>query len=150
MRKNQSHGFTLVETAIVIAVISILAAITLVIYNTVQAQTRDSRRTADIRLIMSALDKYHGTANEYPPCPGIGDGAACGIDALAPVLVPNYLTTMPVDPAGQSSYYQYVRNGSDAYGLEITHYEKTPVCKTGDGVTTSNWTTSIPICTNFS
>lgn len=42
------RGFTIVELLIVIVVIAILAAISIVAYNTVAAKARDAQRRGDI------------------------------------------------------------------------------------------------------
>ncbi len=49
------HGFTIVELLIVIVVIGILAAITIVGYNGVQARSRTAKITADLGLLTKAI-----------------------------------------------------------------------------------------------
>ena len=51
-------GFTIVELLIVIVVIGILAAISIVAYNSVSAKARDSQRLQDVATINKALDMY--------------------------------------------------------------------------------------------
>ncbi len=60
------RGFTLIEIAIVVAVIAILTALTLVVYNNVQMQARDTKRLTDMRIITSQLKKYYDQNGEYP------------------------------------------------------------------------------------
>jgi prepilin-type N-terminal cleavage/methylation domain-containing protein len=65
MRKND--GFTLIELLIVVAIISVLAAIA--VPNFLEAQTRSkaARVKADQRTIATALESYHVDHNRYPP-----------------------------------------------------------------------------------
>lgn len=65
-KKRSNRGFTIVEIAIVIVIIAVLATMTLLVYNNVQKQTRDTKRTNDATLFMSALDSYYSSTGEYP------------------------------------------------------------------------------------
>jgi prepilin-type N-terminal cleavage/methylation domain-containing protein len=53
--KTRNHGFTIVELLIVIVVIGILAAITIVAYNGVQARAATARRDSDTSLYFRAI-----------------------------------------------------------------------------------------------
>lgn len=61
------RGFTLIEIAIVVAVVAILTGITLVVYNNVQKQARDTKRQNDMRITISELKKFFDQNGEYPP-----------------------------------------------------------------------------------
>lgn len=52
---KQKYGFTIVELLIVIVVIAILAAITIVAYNGIQTQARDSKIKSDLANIEKAV-----------------------------------------------------------------------------------------------
>lgn len=65
MRKR-NHGFTLIEIAIVIAVIAILASLTLVVYNNVQMQSRDKKREVDMLILQNVLENYYRENGDYP------------------------------------------------------------------------------------
>ena len=65
MRINKS-GFTIVELAVVIFVIAILATITLVSYSGVQAKSRDTRRITDVENIEKAMELYYSDHQSYP------------------------------------------------------------------------------------
>lgn len=106
MPKTKS-GFTLVELLIVIVVIGILAAITLVAYNGVQAKARDAQRQSDINSITKALEMYYIDNGQYPTgsCTAncsINSGWSTTADGswqnLVSQLVPQYMTSLPVDP----------------------------------------------------
>ena len=69
-RKNEKQihttGFTIVELLIVIVVIGILAAITIVAYNGIQAKGHDVSIQADLRNIATKAKLYMAENSEYP------------------------------------------------------------------------------------
>lgn len=64
--RNRPHGFTLVELLIVMAVLSILAALTAVAYNGVQQQARDAQLKSNISDIQKMVQLYHGENGGFP------------------------------------------------------------------------------------
>lgn len=76
MKHRLSRGFTLIEIAVIVAVIAILAAITLTTYNRVQVEARDTKRSNDIIILSKALEKYYDQNGLYP--------AGCGGTTCAP------------------------------------------------------------------
>ncbi len=85
MKHRQPVGFTVIELAVVIAIIGILATIILVVYNRAQSDARDSKRANDVRVMEAALTKYYEANGMYPS--GCG-GTSCGGLAY-PMQVPN-------------------------------------------------------------
>lgn len=103
-KTRKQTGFTIVELLIVIAVIAILAAITVVAYSGIQARARDSQRQADVRMITKALELYYIDNGRYPAGSGstvINGSWSTTADAswpnLAMVLKP-YLSQLSADP----------------------------------------------------
>lgn len=66
MHKRFRQGFTIVEVVTAIFIIAVLAVITVLSYNTVQAQARDSKRQSDVTIMLNALERYYDKNGEYP------------------------------------------------------------------------------------
>lgn len=73
-RAIKNTGFTLIELVIVIAVIGILATISLIGFGRFQADTRDARRSSSANVIVEALEKYYDLNGEYPSCSALTSG----------------------------------------------------------------------------
>lgn len=133
---RRNAGFTIVELLIVIVVIAVLASITIVAYNGIQARSRDSKRIEKVKAMARALELYNVDNGRYPPIhDGSGAEGSCGsqtenwghcdrnktlTDALAPY--------MQIDPtslsnATQGNYYYYYNSpnadGYQSYGLRV-------------------------------
>lgn len=111
--KGSSQGFTLIELMVVIAIISILAAVGLVAYSTAQKAGRISKRVQDLNALKTALELYKSSNSYYPSGASantfvcIGDVSG-GLTALAPT----YMPVLPADPldggnASGANCYQY-------------------------------------------
>lgn len=66
MNRIPSIAFTLIELLIVVAIISILAAIAIPNFLEAQTRARISRAKADIRTIATAVETYYVDNNAYP------------------------------------------------------------------------------------
>lgn len=64
--KTNSRGFTIVELLIVIVIIAILAAITIVAYNGIQARAHNSQTSAAVQAYYKALLAYETDNGSYP------------------------------------------------------------------------------------
>ncbi|MFH1822191.1 MAG: type II secretion system protein [Patescibacteria group bacterium] len=64
MKKHK--GFTLIELLVVIAIIGLLSTLAVVALNNARQKSRDARRIADIKQIVTALELYFNDTNLYP------------------------------------------------------------------------------------
>lgn len=120
------RGFTIVELLIVIVVIGILAAITIVAYNGIQARARDAQRLSDIQSVAKALQLYYADNGSYPVTTPSGMSSAftdtnCQLGTKqadwVPGLIPKYISRLPqnVSPHpwdSQTGCYQYASDGT--------------------------------------
>lgn len=98
------RGFTLIELVVVIGVLAVLATIVLVAVNPSRqfSQSRNAQRQNDVAQVLNAVYQHAAdnngtlTASITTTSQDIGTGAA----NLTAVLVPTYLSAIPVDPVG--------------------------------------------------
>jgi type II secretion system protein G len=109
-------GFTLVELIVVMAIIGILATLGFSSYTNSINKSKDARRKADLRSIMTALQLYYNDNGQYP---SLGCGINCfvksstsGVTPWIPALTSNYIKSLPVDP---------VNNGTDPWSGGLTY-----------------------------
>lgn len=104
------QGFTLIEILVVVALIAILATVTIVAINPNKnfADTRNAERASEVNAILSGISQYVAGNNTIA---SLGTIAACsgtptaiGTDTgnldLAGTLVPDYIPAIPTDPQG--------------------------------------------------
>lgn len=102
-------GFTLIELLVVVAIIGLLATLSIVALNNARARARDTRRVADVRQIQTALELYYNDMGSYPSSVVVGN-AVTSTNGVYMALVPK--TPKPVDGASCSTWNEYVYNGS--------------------------------------
>jgi type II secretion system protein G len=115
-------GFTLIEMLVVMAIIGVLAAISLVSFQTAQTKSRDSQRKSDLKQIANSLETYLNDKGEYPEnslnyeivgCEDVGAGpTTCSWGSeWSDENDTIYMPLLPADPNSGSNYY-YESDGS--------------------------------------
>lgn len=91
MKHKQNQGFTLIELLVVIAIIGILSTMAIVALGSARSKSRDAKRVADIRQIVSALELYYNDANQYPS--NITSGNSLSYNGTT------YMAVVPTNPS---------------------------------------------------
>lgn len=106
--KSKTAAFTLVELLVVVAIISLLAAIAIPNFLNAQIRAKVARAKADMRTLAEALEAYHVDQNSYP------QAAAILIwRRLVPLTTPvGYITSIPFDPFQTHRFMRHYRYGA--------------------------------------
>jgi type II secretion system protein G len=116
-----TQGFTLIELLVVMAIIGILAVISVGSFRGTQDKARDAQRKSDLKQIANALETYYNDYGVYP------DGVAsayvvegCGVAGAEACVWGQewkddnntiYMAKLPADPKSNLTYY-YESDGS--------------------------------------
>lgn len=111
IKSRNFTGFTLIELLIVIAILGLLASLTLFILGNAPGKARDTRRKSDISQYTTALADYAGQHKGYYPntSTDFPDGARLSTDTCGAMS----LSTCPEDPLYSSDnthVYTYASN----------------------------------------
>ena len=138
---RRSRGFTIVEIAVVVAIISVLATLTVVAFNQVQKSSRIDRRIADVTSIQRALVHYYNDNGEFPTCynPGMG----CPVSDIAP-SIQKYMVTVPLKDPTNTDYRYAPGVVPNQYGLLVDMEGSS--CKTGTNMDPNWWGSSTSDC----
>ncbi len=119
---KKTSGFTIVELLIVIVVIGILAAITIVAYNGVQAKAKTTSAQAAANSAIKKAEIYNTdeATNGYPQTPGaLTTGAAGKTYELTGVTFNVGATALATAPTSPSTLNFYKCSGG---GMQVAYY----------------------------
>lgn len=84
MGRKSLKAFTIVEIAIAVVIIGILATVATFSFIAVQKQSRDGQRASDTSIIAEALEKYYEENGEYPSCETLRTSPLTALPTLDP------------------------------------------------------------------
>jgi general secretion pathway protein G len=90
MARRASSGFTLIELMIVMALIVVLAGISLATHTNGQTRAREAVLKEDLFRMRDSIDQYSADKGQYPA-------------ALGDLVTGSYLRSIPVDPFTNSA-----------------------------------------------
>lgn len=112
---RKASGFTLIELLVVIAIIGVLATVVLVSLNSARMKSRDAKRVADIRQVMTAVELFFNDCGGYPSTwqTSASNGCPAGTD------LGDFISPLPTNPSPGGSAYTYSGGGA-TYSIGFT------------------------------
>jgi len=84
--RPSTSAFTLIEALLVIAIISLLASVTLASLQESRADARDAKKLQEVESVKQALELYRNDHGGYPTLDGSGDVVLSGGTAAEPII----------------------------------------------------------------
>lgn len=125
-------GFALIELLVGVAILGIVATVTIYSLNSAQAISRDDMRKSDLRKMAAALQLYYSDYGAYPTsdsgqikgclCSSIVTACVWGAVGCTSAFTDNvtiYMRIVPADPSGYNYYYRTVDVGAANQGYQL-------------------------------
>jgi len=98
---------------VVIAIIGLLATLSVLSLNNARAKARDAKRVADVKQMMTALELYFNDNQQYTSSLAPGEQIASGTTVYM-----NVVPTPPTPPVAIQAYTYTATNSNASYTLE--------------------------------
>jgi len=130
MLKNNKKGFTIIELLIVIAIIGLLATISIVSLNGARLKGRDAARLGNIKQMQTALEMYYNDQGRYPvsataivlgsaTAKKLCSTAAAGFVATCVAPAITYMGNVQPNPTPNGTAFSYTGTAS-TYAITFT------------------------------
>ena len=128
VKESPIRGYTLIELLVVIAIISILSMVVLGNLYVARLNAHDAVRASDIRQISTALEMYYDDHGSFPinqpDNQGWYNSTNSSWQELRALLVPQYISEMPIDPSnGKSEGTMYPTANAGEYEIHTFPYD---------------------------
>lgn len=125
MHAKAKRGFTIVEMMVVVAIIGLLASVSIAVLSVARAKSRDAKRVSDIQVIRAGLENYWLRNAAYPSeatAINVGSPTYAVLSASGFEEAPGTGEVYLIIPAGprEGEYYQYQSTVSTGYALRFT------------------------------
>lgn len=128
-RSSRTHGYSLAELLVVIAVVGIITAVIFGSIAVARVKTRDNRRIADMKEIQLGLALHYDVYRAYPASLTILDDTG-----------QRFLPSIPTDPKTGAQYEYVPYNSNRNYCIGVTLEDTTAI--PNDSVTNANCSSS--------
>jgi general secretion pathway protein G len=98
---RRTHGFTLIELVVVMAIIGLLLTIALPRYMHSMERGKEQVRQQNVAVMRDAIDKYYGDNGQYP-------------ETLDELVVKHYLRAIPMDPVNGDDKWAVVASPDES------------------------------------
>lgn len=115
-RSSRTHGFSLAELLVVLAVVGMITAIGFGSIAVARVKSRDNRRVADMKELQLGLALYYDVYRAYPASLTILDDTG-----------QKFLPSIPVDPKTGAQYEYLPYNTNRNYCIGVTLEDTTAI-----------------------
>lgn len=146
MRKQQEHGFTLIELIVAVAIIGLLAAVAIPAYQEYVLQGGRSEGQAKLLEVMQMQERFYSQNQTYTTNLGVGGLAFAGVAAAAaaPSERGRYLVTAGLCAAGAIT--NCVRLSAAPQGAQASDLECATLTIDSRGTKTENGAGNLADC----
>lgn len=137
--KVNTFGFTLIELLVSIAILAILSAVAMVVYNGVTAKVRDGQRFKDLQTIKQALELYRSDIHNYPKTSDF----VLNSNTTLSFGSSTYLSPVPLDTDSSRNYYYLASPSSCDNATQNTTCTGFILCGRRESTSNSN---DLPAC----